>query len=143
MGFSEDRASGRFGPFYFLIAENPYVLWDAVENWKRGWQGAPGATGPVPHVFTAPQIDYDRLRNLFATVPLFETLQLVVIEDVERVHEARHDELAAILRNLSSTTKVLLTSSDIDRRKTWYKTLASLGPVEVFPRIVLAATCVW
>jgi DNA polymerase-3 subunit delta len=144
MGFTEDRASGRFGPFYFLIAENLYVLWDAVENWKRAWQpAAAGQAGPVPHVFTAPQIDHDRLRNLIATVPLFETLQLVVIQDVERVHEKRQDEVGRILRNLPATTKILLTSSEIDRRKTWYKTLASLGPVEVFPRIYPEGIAGW
>ena len=38
MGFSEDRAQGRFKERYFLLAANPYLLWDAVENWKAVWR---------------------------------------------------------------------------------------------------------
>jgi len=133
MGFSEDRASGRFGPFYFLVAENPYLLWEAVEHWKGVWRRA--VPGVNVRVFTAPQVDYDRLLELGTTVPLFETLQLIVVEQVDRLPVGRQDEFADILRRFGSSTKVLLTAGSIDRRKTSYKALANLGPCEVFPRI--------
>ena len=137
MGFSEDRASGKFGPFYFLTAENPYVLWDAVEHWKAVWRhGNSGGKQSVPcRVFTAPQIDFDRLVDLGTTVPMFDTLQLVQVEQVDRVAAARQDEFVSILRRFGQSTKVLLTAEGMDRRKSFFKALETLGPSEAFPRI--------
>jgi DNA polymerase III delta subunit len=135
MGFSEDRASGRFGPFYFLAAENPYLLWEAVEHWKGVWRHA--VPGVNVRVFTAPHVDLDRLLELGTTVPLFETLQLIVVEQVDHFPEGRLGGFVDILRRFGSSTKALLTAGTIDRRKAFYKTLANanLGPSEVFPRI--------
>jgi|CXWL01.1.fsa_nt_gi DNA polymerase-3 subunit delta len=135
MGFSEDRARGQFGPLYVLVSENPYVLWEATEHWKGVCRKALGAEGAPVKVFTAPQIDYDRLLEIGTTVPMFETASIVVIAQLERVPEAKYETLSRTLKSFPSTARVLVTGEKVDMRKTFYKTLAGLGPVEVFPRI--------
>ncbi|MEW5702897.1 MAG: DNA polymerase III subunit delta [Candidatus Zixiibacteriota bacterium] len=133
MGFSEDRAKGHFGSFHLIVAENPYLLWEATEHWKSVWRReAPGA---ALRIFTAPHVEMDRLLELGTTVPLFETVQLIVVEQIDRLPAARQKELADIVSGCGPTTKILLTAESIDRRTSFYKTLANLGPCEVFPRI--------
>lgn len=134
MGFSEDRAQGKFGPFYLLVAENPYVLWDAAEHWKTVWKRQAGDAVRV-QTFTAPQIDFDQLLGAGATMPMFETIQPVLIRDIDRLSGKKLDEFLRILGQSSGSTKWLLTSESIDKRTTLFKALAGLGPVEVFPRI--------
>jgi DNA polymerase-3 subunit delta len=134
MGFSEDRAQGKFGPYYLLVAENPYVLWDASEHWKSAWRAAGGGTARV-QTFTAPQVDFDQLLGAGATVPMFETIQPVMIRDVGKFNGKKQDEFLRIIKQSSASTKWLLTSEDIDKRTSFYKALAGLGPVEVFPKI--------
>ncbi|MBI3872738.1 MAG: DNA polymerase III subunit delta [candidate division Zixibacteria bacterium] len=132
MGFSEDRATGKFGPFYLLTAENPYVLWDAVESWKNVSRTSAGASR---RTFTAPHIDFERLSDLGTTLPMFETLQLVHVANVDRVPSARQTEFVEILRRFGATNRVLLTAEAIDRRTTFFKALSALGLNEAFPRI--------
>jgi DNA polymerase-3 subunit delta len=117
-----------------LVAENPYVLWDAAEHWKSVWKQKAGATVRVQS-FTAPQIDFDQLLGAGATLPMFETIQPVVIHDVDRLTGKKLDEFLRILKQSSPSTKWLLTSEAMDKRTAPYKALAALGPVEVFPRI--------
>ncbi len=134
MAFSEDRAQGKFGPYYLLVAENPYVLWDAVEQWKSVWKEKAGASIRVQS-FTAPQIDFDQLLGAGATLPMFETIQPIVVHDVDRLTGKKLDEFLRIVKQSSSSTKWLLTSEAMDKRTASYKALAALGPVEAFPRI--------
>jgi DNA polymerase-3 subunit delta len=134
MGFSEDRAQGKFGPSYLLIAENPFVLWDAQEQWKSAWRAAAKANLPVLS-FTAPQIDIDRLRNAGMTMPMFETLQLVMVQGVDRIGASKQDEFLACLRALSPSTKILLTAEAFDRRTSFYKSLSTLCDTESFKPI--------
>ncbi|HWO57227.1 MAG TPA: DNA polymerase III subunit delta [bacterium] len=134
MGFSEDRAQGRFGSFYLLIAENPYLLWDAAEHWKAAWRRQAGDDLRV-ETFTAPHIDFDRLLGAGATMPMFETTQLVLIRDVEKVTGKKQEELIRILQQSSPSTKWLLTAAELDRRTVIGKKLATFGPVEEFKRV--------
>lgn len=134
MGFSEDRAQGKFGPYYLLVAENPYVLWDAAEDWKSVWKRASGNTSR-PQTFTAPHIDFDQLLGAGATMPMFETIQPIVIKDVDKLTGRKLDEFLRIHRQSSASTKWLLTTEGMDKRKAEYKGLSSLGPVEIFPKI--------
>lgn len=133
MGFSEDRAQGKFGSYYLLVAENPYVLWDAAEDWRLAWKSSAGASRP--QTFTAPHIDFDQLLGAGATMPMFETVQPIIIKDVDRLNGRKFDEFARIVRQSSASTKWLLTTEGMDKRKSEYKTLASFGPVELFPKI--------
>lgn len=134
MGFSEDRAQGKFGPYYLLEAENPYVLWDAEEHWKSVWRRIPGEAARIQS-FTAPQIDFDQLLGAGATMPMFETVQPVIIHHADRLTGKPLDELVRIVKQSPPSTKWLLTSEGFDKRKSQYKTLAALGPTESFPRI--------
>lgn len=134
MGFSEDRAQGRFGSFYLLIAENPYLLWEAAEHWKAIWRRQTGDDLRV-ETFTAPHIDFDRLLGAGATMPMFETTQLVLIRDVEKVTGKKQEELIRILQQSSPSTKWLLTAAELDRRTVLGKKLTTLGPVEEFKRV--------
>lgn len=132
MGFSEDRAQGRFGSRYVLVAENPYLLWDAVEHWKATWR----KTQPVScEVFQAPKIDFDRLLDIGATIPMFAETRLVLIRDINKILESQHERLLQTLNRFSDTTKALLTATDLDKRKKLYKGLSSWGSFEEFPRI--------
>ncbi len=132
MGFSEDRAQGRFGERYLLYAANSYLLWDAVENWKATWQ----KQGKIPiESFQAPKIDLDRLLDIGATIPMFAETRLVVIRDVNRVTDTQVDRLVKVLSQFGPTTKTLVTASEIDKRKKWFKGLCAWGPFEEFPPI--------
>ena len=82
MSFSEDRATRKFNSRYLLIAENPYLLWDALEDWKSAWQ----AGGRIPlDSFRPPRIDFDRLLDIGATIPMFGEQRLVVVHDVNQI----------------------------------------------------------
>ncbi len=133
MGFTEDRAQSKFGPYYLLVAENPYVLWEAIEQWKATWKRVDSTI----HVqsFTAPNIDFDELLAAGSTIPMFETIQPVVIHDVDRLTGKKLDEFVRIVKQSSPATKWLLTSEGFDKRTAQYKAISSLGPVEEFPRI--------
>lgn len=134
MGFSEDRAQGKFGRYYLLVAENSYVLWDASEQWKAYWKNTGGGEIRI-QTFTAPQIDFDQLLGAGATMPMFETIQPILIKDPDRLNEKKFDEFVRIIKQSPASTKWLLTSEGFDKRKTPYKALSALGPVEEFPRI--------
>lgn len=132
MGFSEDRAQGRFGPRYLLTAENPYLIWDAVEEWKRYWR----RNGPVAlDVFRAPRIDYDRLLDVGATIPMFSEDRMVIIHEAGKVPQTQHEKLVSILERFGGSTKVLLTATEIDRRRKLYRFLTEWAVVEEFPRV--------
>jgi len=132
MGFSEDRAQGRFKERYFLLAANPYLLWDAVENWKAVWR----KHEQVPiDIFHAPKIDLDRLLNIGATIPLFAQTRLVVIDDANKVTESQLERFLKILGQFGPTTKVLVTASAFDKRTKVFKGLSSCGLFEEFPPI--------
>ena len=134
MGFSEDRAQGKFGPYYLLVAENAYVLWDAAEDWKSAWKLSSGGSSR-PQTFTAPHIDFDQLLGAGATMPMFETIQPIVIKDVEKLNSKNLDEFLRIHKQSSSSTKWLLTSEGFDKRTAQYKAIFALGSVELFPKI--------
>ena len=134
MGFSEDRAQGKFGPAYLLIAENPFVLWDAQEQWKSVWRATAGTNLPVLS-FSAPHIDFDRLRNAGMTVPMFETIQLVIVQGVDRIAASKQDDFLSCVRLLSPSTKILLTAEGFDRRTSFYKSLSGLCETESFKPI--------
>lgn len=134
MGFSEDRAKGKFGPFYLLVAENPYVLWDAAEDWKSAWKSVGSDIARI-QTFNAPNVDFEMLLGAGSTMPMFETVQPVLIRDVGRFTGRKQEEFLRIVKQSSPSTKWLLTTEEIDKRTTFYKTLAALGPVEIFPRI--------
>lgn len=132
MGFSEDRATGRFGPRYVLVAENPYLIWDAIEDWKRAWRHA----GRIPlDVFRPPKLDCDRLLDVGATIPMFDEVRLVVVHDVNKVPEPQHRRLVNALSSFGDTTKVVVTAAGFDKRKKLYKSLRQWGDWEEFPRI--------
>ena len=134
MGFSEDRAQRKFGPYYLLVADNPYVLWDAAEDWKNGWKLSSGGASR-PETFTAPHIDFNLLLGAGATMPMFETIQPILIKDVEKLTGKKLDEFLRIHKQSPASTKWLLTSEGMDKRKAEYKALSALGPVELFPKI--------
>jgi len=132
MGFSEDRAHGRFTERYFLLASNPYLLWDAVEHWKAVWR----KDEQVPiDIFRAPKIDLDRLLNIGATIPLFAQTRLVVINEISKVGDPQVERLLKILGQFGPTTKVLVTAQDFDKRKKLFKGLCAWGDFEEFPQI--------
>ncbi len=134
MGFSEDRAQGKFGPYYLLVADNPYVLWDAAEQWKAYWKRTGGDALRV-QTFTAPQIDFDQLLGAGATMPMFETTQPIIIKDADRLTSKKLDEFLRIFKQSSASTKWLLTAEGFDKRTAQYKAISSLGPMESFPKI--------
>ena len=68
-------------------------------------------------------------------MPMFETIQPVLIRDADRLNDRKREEFARIVRQTSSSTKWLLTSEGFDKRRASWKTLSALGPVEEFPRI--------
>jgi len=132
MGFSEDRASGKFGPRYFLTAANPYVLWDATEEWKRRWQ----AKGRMPlDTFRAPRIDYDRLLDVGSTISMFGEERLLIIHDAGKVPQPQQDRMISILKRFSDSTKILLTATDFDKRRKYYKFVSEWAVMEEFPKI--------
>ena len=132
MGFSEDRAQGRFGERYFLLAANPYLIWDAVENWKAVWQKPENA--PVD-IFRAPRIDFDRLLDIGATIPMFAQTRLVVISDANKIGDSQAQRFLKILGQFGPTTKVLVTATEFDKRTRVFKGLSSWGAFEEFPPI--------
>jgi DNA polymerase-3 subunit delta len=132
MGFSEDRARGKYGPRYVLVAENGYLLWDAIEDWKRVWR----QSEHIPlDTFRAPKIDYDRLLDVGATIPMFGEVRLVVIQDAERVADKQQKRLLDALARFGDSTKVLVAAHKLDKRKKTYKGLKAWGDLEEFPRI--------
>ena len=132
MGFSEDRATGKYGPRYFLIAENSYLLWDAIEDWKAAWQ----KSGKIPlDTFRPPKIDFDRLLDIGATIPMFGDSRLVVIHDVDGVALSQQERLFSTLSHFGDTTKVLITAAPFDKRTKLFKTLCNWGSYEEFPRV--------
>lgn len=132
MGFSEDRASGRYGPRYVLVAENPYLLWDAVEDWKR----LNRRVGQLPlDSFHAPKIDIDRLLDVGATIPMFGEQRLVLIHDINKVPAPQQEKLMRALKVFGESTRVVATASGLDKRLKFTKFLLSWADVEEFPRI--------
>ena len=77
MGFSEDRARSQYGDIYLLIAENPYILWDAAEQWKAHWRAvdketaAAGAEVCSVDVLYGSDLTLDHLSMLVTAVPMF------------------------------------------------------------------------
>jgi DNA polymerase-3 subunit delta len=110
------------------------VLWDAVEDWKSAWKSSTNGASR-PETFTAPNIDFNQLLGAGATMPMFETIQPIVIKDVEKLNSKKLEEFLRIHKQSPSSTKWLLTSEGMDKRKAEYKSLSSLGPVELFPKI--------
>src|SRR3990172_668923 len=132
MGFSEDRAKGRFGERYLIFAANPYVLWDASESWKAAWQ----KNEKIPiDTFQTPKIDFDRLLDIGATIPMFAETRLVLIRDVNKATDPQLERLLKILGQFGPTTKTLVTASELDKRKKWVKMISTWSPVEEFPAI--------
>jgi DNA polymerase-3 subunit delta len=132
MGFSEDRASGKFGPRYLLTAENPYVLWDATEDWKRRWQ----ARGQMPlDVFRAPRIDFDRLLDVGSTISMFGEERLLIIHDAGKVPQPQQERMISVLKRFSDSTKILLTAMEFDKRRKYYKFVSEWAVLEEFPKI--------
>lgn len=132
MGFSEDRARGQYGPRYVITADNPYVLWDAVEDWKRVTQQA----GKLPlDTFHAPRVNLDQLLDAGATIPMFGEQRLVLIHDVNKIPTPQHERLMKILATFGDTTRVLMTATSLDKRKKLTKFLMKWADTEEFPRI--------
>jgi len=132
MGFSEDRASGKFGPRYLLTAENPYVLWDATEEWKNRWQ----ARGRMPlDTFRAPRIDYDRLLDVGSTISMFGEERLLIIHDAGKVPLPQQDRMISTLKRFGDSTKILLTATEFDKRRKYYKFVSEWAVMEEFPKI--------
>lgn len=140
MGFSEDRARGRYGDIYLLIAENPYILWDAAEQWKAHWRAAAdakpadGGSCTVDVLYGA-DLTLDQLSSLVTSVPMFTARQLVLIKDVDRLPSKVRDDFVAILERRCDAVRLLLTAAAVDKRLKWYKQLQTFAPVEEFPRV--------
>ncbi|HEX9750317.1 MAG TPA: DNA polymerase III subunit delta [candidate division Zixibacteria bacterium] len=132
MSFSEERAAGRFGPVHLLVAENPYVLWDAAEHWKATWRAGGDCSLSIQY---GRQLDPDRLAQLIDSLPMFATLQLVIIHDVDKIPLLRQQAVLDALRRQSDGVKALLTGAKLDRRLTFTKELVRLVPTEEFPSI--------
>ncbi|GAB4319807.1 MAG: DNA polymerase III subunit delta [Candidatus Zixiibacteriota bacterium] len=132
MGFSEDRARGRYGPRYVIVAENPYVLWDAVDDWKRVMQREGRS---AIDIFHAPRVDFDQLLDTGATIPMFGEQRLVLIHDINKIPTLQQERLTKILATFGDTTRVLMTATSLDKRTKFAKFLMSWAEVEEFPRI--------
>ncbi|HUT61908.1 MAG TPA: DNA polymerase III subunit delta [Phycisphaerae bacterium] len=140
MGFSEDRGRGRYGDIYLLIAENPYILWDAAEQWKAHWRAADqdasaGAQACSVDVLYGPDLTLDHLSALITAVPMFTACQLVLIKDIEKLPQKYRDDFVTILSLRCDAVKVLLTAAAVDKRLKWFKHLRTFASVEEFPRI--------
>ncbi len=108
------------------------MLWDAVEDWKSAWQQ--GGRIPVD-TFRPPRIDFDRLLDIGATIPMFGESRLVVVHDVNQVAATQQERLVKTLSNFGDSTNVVLTATGFDKRTKLFKALCNWGSFEEFPRI--------
>lgn len=137
MGFSEDRARGQFGPLYLVVAENPYLLWDATGHWRTVCtREAEGEGGECRFdAIDGASLNLDNFAALLCGLPMFATRQLVIVRNVDKVPAARQEDFVRIIARRTESTRILLISSGLDKRLKWVKALLKLAPVEEFPRI--------
>ncbi len=132
MGLSEDIAAGALGPVYLVLSQEEYLRVDATRRWLTALSET---AAPQSHIFRAPRWDLAAIEQLMMTVPLFEEITPVVLHDVDRTPAAQQPKLADLVLRCGPHVRIMMTAESIDKRRTFYKTLAKKITVESFGRI--------
>lgn len=85
-------------------------------------------------MFSDKKASLEDIRDSFETMPFFADQRVVVLKNMDMVGKHKlSSDIAELLAHIPKTTYVIVTESDIDKRKKLFKTMKKLGHIVEFP----------
>lgn len=121
-------------PVYVVLGPEQYHCDQAMKILKKRIM-TPGAAYFDYSVFAAGEASVPEILEAANIFPMLSPRRLVVVDDVEKLRETEAEALLAGLKSISPRSTVILTASELDKRKKMYKTLQKDFCLCEFPRL--------
>jgi len=138
----ENDLSAAIRPVYLVLGPEKYLCDQALLILKSRIV-TPGATDFDCSVYAAGGVRAAEILESANIYPMLSKRRLVVVEDVEKFKDAEAETLLEGLHSVSPRSTVILTATELDKRKKFYKTFQKDFHLCEFPRLKGSAVERW
>jgi DNA polymerase-3 subunit delta len=129
-------------PVYLVLGPEQYLCSLALGMLKSR------AVTPEAEVFDYSEFmggdaSVDQIMESANTFPMLSNRRLVLVRDTEKFRDSEQEALLDSLNNLSPRSAVILSATELDQRKKFYRTLRDRACVAEFPKLKGAALERW
>lgn len=113
-------------PLYFIYGNDEFLKNQSLAKIKEI-----ALKGVMPDfnfdLFHAGEADISRIMSVLSTLPVMAKRRLVILKDADKLKSQEQEALVSYFNDPSPTTTLLMVGGDVDKRKTFFSTLAKKG----------------
>jgi DNA polymerase-3 subunit delta len=128
-----EMASDKIAEIYLLFGEESFLINEALDELKTRALGA-GLADFNYNLFFGQELNVGDLRDAIETLPMMASKRVVVLKEAQALKTKDFDALLPLLEDPIDSTTFIMVSSQVDKRKKFYKTIEKKGAVVEFKR---------
>ncbi len=125
---------GKFRPVYLVLGPEEYQCREAVHLLKDKLT-TPDSLAFDYSEFVAGETPVDEIVEAANTFPMISKRRLVLVLEADAFKDAEQEEILEAIPSLSIRSTLVLSATDLDRRKKFYRTLKDSTYVIEFPKL--------
>jgi len=126
---------------FFFYGENSYGLRQTVEQLKQKYVGKTGSDLNLVTMDMA-QASLTDFVSTVSTAPLLATSRLIIIKNLNQ-NKTAAAKIADLIEIVPTSTIVVIEETEVDRRSSYFKTLAKLKNAKEFKKLAPPALQKW
>ena len=123
---------GRIGAAYLILGPEDYLCRQAVRLLKDNLVNPEGQAFDYSE-FAAGDVSVDQIIEAANTFPMVSKRRVVLVNQAEKLRDSEQDLLIGAIKTLPPRSTLILSATELDHRKKFYRTLREAACVSEFP----------
>lgn len=132
--FDRELREGKFCPVYLILGPEEYQCREAI-NLLKGRLTTPDSLAFDFSEFVAGEVRVDEIIEAANTYPMVSKRRLVLVHEADNFEEPEQEALVEALPALSPRNTLVISATELDHRKRFYRTLRDTACVAEFSKL--------
>jgi DNA polymerase III subunit delta len=125
---------GKFHPVYLVLGPEEYQCREAIALLKN-WITTPDSLAFDYSEFIAGDAHIDEIIEAANTFPMISRRRLVLVHEADGLKDAEQESLLQALPSMSPRNTLVISATELDHRKKFYRALRDAAYVTEFPKL--------